>query len=441
MNIKYLSNFQYEKKKNNRFKKFNALTKKQKVGLVVLVISVGYTSLFAQSSGGSTFNVKTIQSIIDSATGIPLPGVTNFYISSFGWLDIVKYIINYIVTAQTNATQTIASAKFGNASMFSTINNGVTVFAVIACGYKILMHYLKTERYDNVQAYTGFFSYIGILILFIFSNSIVSRLTSLNSSINQSAISSIGSKINNEMDQQIAADYQSLSAQLEALETEYNELNAAGGGAMDAIGDLPKIVRNRSDYYAAQGSFYAGNIGKYAYFSFFGVVITAVLAIPTFIMTLMVKILLSVITFGTKLVFLLAFIPGFENTWKTFILNLLHILLWIPIFNSIIAFILQIISSTMITGSMTGGQIVWLTVVSIICAYQAVSLTTSSAGVIINGAGAGMAGAMGSLAGFSAVGMAGQAVSAASGLAATAATGGAAGGAAASKIASKLSKD
>lgn len=440
MNLKYLSNFQYDKEKKKRFSSLKNLTSKQKIGLVVLIMSIGYTSIFAQSGTTNNFNVKTIQDIIRSVSGgSTVLGAMNYFLTSFSFLDIVKYTINYIVNAQETATQTIANSKFGNASMFSKINNGVTIFAVIACGYKILMHYMKTERYDNAQSFTGYFSYFGVLILFLFSNSIVSRLTSLNASINHSAISSIGNKINSELDQQIAIDYKNLSNQLEALENDYNDLNSQG--LISSVGSVGKIVANRADYYAAQGSFYMGNIGKYIYFSVFGVVITAVLAIPSFIMTLMVKILLSVITFGTKLVFLLAFIPGFENTWKTFILNLLHILLWIPIFNSIIAFILQIISATMVTGSMTGGQIVWLTVVAIICAYQAISLTTTSAGVIINGAGAGLAGAMGSLSGMSAVGIAGQTVSAAAGVATTAATGGISGAASGAKIASKLSKD
>ncbi|MDO4880064.1 MAG: hypothetical protein Q3983_02180 [Capnocytophaga sp.] len=111
----------------------------------------------------------------------------------------------------------------------------------------------------------------------------------------------------------------------------------------------------------------------------------------------MVKVLLTVMVAGTKLVFLLAFIPGFENTWKTFMLNMLNILLWTPIFNALYGFICSIIIGLMTDSSLGSGQIVWLTIVAIILAFQSISLTTSAAGVVINGAGASIAGAMGSM--------------------------------------------
>lgn len=434
MNFKYLKNFKYQKKPFSLNGIDVKVSNKQKLGLVLLIFSIGYTSLFAQSGGQNSgmLPIKDVKTIIQGVSGGGLVNVNNFYLTSFNFLDIVKYIINYIVQAQTASTQTIANANFGTSNMFSRINTGVTIFAVIGCGYKILMHFLKTERYDNVHAYTGFFSYIGVFVLFLFSGSIVDRLVSLNSNINHSAIAGIGNKINSELDEQIALDYEILVSQLKDIESEYMSLT--GGAEGGSLMDSGTIIRNRADFYGKQAAFYAGNIGKYAYFSIFGILITAVLAIPVFIMTLMVKILLSVITFGTKLVFLLAFIPGFENTWRTFILNLLHILLWIPIFNSIIAFILQIISATMVQGSMTGGQIVWLSIVAIVCAYQSVSLTTSAAGVIINGAGAGMAGAMGSLSGMNAMTMAGNAISTGVGMATSG------GSSAAASMASKLSK-
>ena len=122
------------------------------------------------------------------------------------------------------------------------------------------------------------------------------------------------------------------------------------------------------------------------------------MAVPAFILSIMVKILLSVMVAGTKLVFLLAFIPGFENTWKTFMLNMLNILLWTPIFNAIYGFIIALVVGLMTNNTLGSGQIVWLTIISIILAFQSLSLTTSAAGVVINGAGASIAGAMGSIA-------------------------------------------
>lgn len=447
MNIKYLQNFKNDKKAKD-FQKFNAkiLTNKQKIAFGVFLCSVGYLTLFAQSSSPPPpMNVKTIEDLIGGASNPSLKTLTMSFISAFDVINMIKYSIGYIVNAQVSSAAVISGAKFGSSSMFSTINNGVTIFAVIACGYKILMHYLKTERYDNVQAYTGFFSYFGVLILFLFSNNIISRLSSLNSNINYSAISNIGTTINNEIDNAITKDYEKLVKSCGVLDDEYQGLATAegtpstgiGGGIKDAFAkleNLPQIIQNRSNYYTQLGGFYAGNFGKYLYFSVFGLIITSVLAIPAFIMTFMVKVLLSVMTFGTKLVFLLAFIPGFENTWKTFLLNFLNILLWVPIFNAIIAFILQIISSTIVSTTMTGGQIIWLSIVAIVCAFQAISLTTTAAGTIINGAGAGMAGAMGALSGMGAASMIGSAISTGAGVAASAASGGAGAALASSKL-------
>lgn len=434
MNLKYLRNFKYQKpplKKGLDIK----ISNKQKVSLGVLAICVCYTGLFAQygSSSSPMLPLKDVKSIITGVPGGGLANISTFYLTSFSFLDIVKYIINYIIQAQVAGTQTIANSTFGNTQMFSRITNVLTILACIGCAIKIGKHYLKTERYDNVPAFTGFFSYFGILVLFLFSDTLVTKLVSVNSSINTSAVSNIGNKINAELDEQIALDYENLVSQLKTLETEYISLTTDGGSLLDS----GTIIRNRTDFYGKQAAFYAGNIGKYAYFSFFGVLITAVLAIPVFVMTLMVKILLSVMILGTKLVFLTSFIPGFENTWKTFMLNLVHILLWIPIFNSIIAFILSIISATMVTGSMTGGQIVWLSIVAIICAYQAVSLTTSAAGVLINGAGASIAGGLGSLSGMNAMSMSGKAISTGASIGAGVATGGSS---TALQVASKLKK-
>ena len=100
---------------------------------------------------------------------------------------------------------------------------------------------------------------------------------------------------------------------------------------------------------------------------------------------------------GAKLVFLLAFIPGFENTWKTYMLNLLNVILWVPIFNIIISFIIALMTAFLFTHPSGTGQIIWLSIVSLILAVQSISLTTTAASTIISGAGAGVGGALGGL--------------------------------------------
>lgn len=396
--MRYIENYRKKSKpKGFKIGKYQTtLSRKQIIALAVLLISI-ITSVTANAQFGGVvnFTVKFLSDVFagsssdDVALNTAVATQASMQ-SMFSFVDIAKACIQYIVQAQVKSASIIGSTTFGSKSMFSHIQTGLTIFACIACAYKIVVHYAKTERFDNVSAITGFFSYIGVLILFLASNTIVDYLVGLNQNINTSAVTNIGAKIENELNRELEKDYKLLATRLNSLDKEYEELNP--------ITDVATSINNRVTYmWAMFGEFYLGNLVKYAYYSVFGIIITSVLAIPAFVLTFMVKVLLSVMIAGTKLVFLLAFIPGFEKTWQQFILNLINILLWIPIFNAIIAFILQIISGMMTDDSMNSGQIIWLSIVSIVLAYQSISLTTTGAGVIINGTGAGMAGALGSL--------------------------------------------
>lgn len=424
MNLKYSKNFSQGRKFSGTFfSSLKALTTKQKIALSILLFCGSFTFVYAQVIPIPITNwiIKSIGEVLNSNPTASNTGADGFshlesirlFLGAFDWLNIVKNVINYIVVAQNKSIATIAGMQFGNSSMFSHISNGLTIFAVIACAYKIVTHYMNTERYDSVKAFTGFFSYFGVLLLFIFSGSIVNRVAGLNTSINKSAVVNIAQNIDNELDREIQKDAAALSVKLSKLNEEATAMGITEVGA---------IIKNRVDYGTTLFlEFYLGNIFKYIYFTFFALILVSVLSIPTFVMAFMVKVLLSVMIAGTKLVFLLAFIPGFENTWKTFMLNLLNVLLWIPIFNAMITFIITIVSSTMISGSMGSGQIVWLSIVAIVCAFQAVSLTTTAAGTIINGLGSGMAGAMGGLASMNAASVAGKAIGAGASVAGTAA--------------------
>lgn len=424
MNLKYTKNFSNPRRFTGRLLySFGALSRKQKLSLAVFMFCGGFMFVRAQLIIPAPIANWIVKSVVDVVSGTPAtggvsPGMSHLqavqiFIGSFAWLDIVKSVINYIVVAQNKSISTVAGMQFGSSSMFSTISSGLTIFAVIACAYKIVTHYMNTERYDSVKAFTGFFSYFGVLLLFIFSGSIVNRVAGLNSSINKSAVVNIAHNIDSELDSEIKKDAQALTVQLEALDKIYTETSITEVGA---------IISNRVDYMSTLFlKFYLGNVVKYFYFTFFSLILVSVLSIPTFIMAFMVKVLLSVMIAGTKLVFLLAFVPGFENTWKTFMLNLVNVLLWIPIFNAMMAFIIAIVSGTMISGSMGSGQIVWLSIVAVVCAFQSVSLTTTAAGTIINGVGAGMAGAMGGLASMNAASVAGKAIGAGASVAGTAA--------------------
>lgn len=315
--------------------------------------------------------------------------------ASFAGLEVVKTFLEWVSEIQLSAISVVEKTPFGSRGMFNTIYKGLTIFAVIGCLYKLIVHFLNTERHDNVKAYTGYFQYLSIAILFVFSDSIVGHVVSLNEGVNADNIRQMNLSLSNELDKALKKDLEGVVESIGKLEEKNSKLNPKG---IDMETRLEKLSNNFSIWKLET---FDGNIYltfKYTYFTITTMLISSIMSIPAFILAIMVKILLTVMVAGTQLVFLLAFIPGFENTWKTFMLNMLNILLWIPIFNALYSFIVYLIVGLMTDQTLGSGQIVWLTIVSIILAFQSLSLTTSAAGVVINGAGASMAGAMGSMA-------------------------------------------
>jgi hypothetical protein len=364
---------------------FNQLNKKQKTAFFVTIfcsVSMLMFSAVTGSGGGSDPSpLRTLNELLGNSPYSP------DFLMWLSFVDIAKYAINYIVNIQISSIDIIASTPLDGGGAFDKITSGLTIFAAIACFYKLLIHFRDTERFDNVKAFTGFFSYIGILILFIFSSHIVNYVVSFKTNINTASISKIGSTIDNELNQVVIEDFKKYVKKQEEIDA---KINSDDTGVVDtALLELKKSW--------AELTFNLSNTIKYLYYSFFGILMTASLAVPTVIMTLMVKIILSIMILGSKLVFLLAFIPGFENTWKTYMLNLLNVMLWVPIFNIIMTFIIALMSAFLFEHPSGTGQIIWLTIISLILAYQSISLTTTAASTIISGAGAGAGGALGGL--------------------------------------------
>lgn len=331
-------------------------------------------------------------------------GILCFYTPSITWsfpITMLKSIFQSIIDVQLDSVKIIADTPLGASGMFDKIIGGLTVFATIACIYKLVVHFQNTERFDNVKAYTGFFSYFSVLILFIFSSKIVSYLANLNSEINTSNIRSVITIIDDKVNEDAIADFKVHLEEMKKLEDKRGK--TSDWSIMETMSlDLQIMV--------SKFTFPVSKLLKYLFFGIFGGILAGSLAIPVVVLTFMVKILLSIMILGAKIVFLLAFIPGFENAWKTYLLNLLNVLLWIPIFNVIIAFILTIVSTTITNYGGGIGMIIWLSILTLILATQSISLTTTVAGTIVSGNGAGLAAGFGSMSGMSAAGVIGGVV-------------------------------
>lgn len=319
-------------------------------------------------------------------------------VRNFSGIDTLKKFLKWIANIQIDSIEKVNNLPFGSRGMFDIIFRGLTIFAVIGCLYKLIVHFLNTERHDNVKAYTGYFQYLSIAVLFTFSDTIVDKVVGLNEGINTQEIKVMTTKLDKELDSVLKEDLQKCINDIKFSLNKIQELQTDNQKELIGVETKLEILKETGKIWKI--AVFDANFAilfKYIYFTTFISILCSIMALPAFILSVMVKILLTVMVAGAKIVFLLAFIPGFESTWKTFMLNMLNILLWTPIFNAIYSFIVALVISMMSDASLSTGQIIWLTLVSVILAFQTLSLTTSAAGVVINGAGASMAGAMGSI--------------------------------------------
>ena len=398
---KYLNYYSKEKKVSlNIFKNLPPFSTKQKISVGIFLFAIGFVIVKGQFvSGEISYTYRTIVDILNQSSNSP--EAVAMYVEQNFFVQIIKNAIQSITNSQLASVNTVAGMDVSFTGIFSKIETGLTIFACIACFYKLVNHFFRTERHDNLTSIFGYFSYLGILLLFIFSSSIVNHIVSLNSAVNTTSVKNIGNTINQEIDKTVLEDYKKLEAFIKDKDDIYENLKWT---------DVGPMVSNRIEVLTKTISHNTGAFIKYIYFGIFGILLTCTLAIPSFIITFAVKILLSVMIAGAKIVFLLAFIPGFENAWKTYLLNLLNVVLWIPIFNVIITFIISMVSMLISSDMLNSGSIIWLSIVALVCASQSISLTTTCANSIISGASAGAVGAMNSLSAMNGAGMVAGAV-------------------------------
>lgn len=393
-------------KTSQKVEKFNnkKLTTRQYFSLILLFMSICFVA-YAQNAPGFTFpktdNPVTAMTVLGKYGSNKLYATVSDYISLPA---LFTGIITYIGEKQIETNQMIAELPIGNSGMFGKIVSVLTIFAAIGCAYRIAKAYLETERMTDVRSILSVFSYVPILVLFVFSDQIVKTLTSATEDINDAQISNVGvmleSEIMKDNDKQVA-DFVKKQNDLDVEYADYSKASwSEVGKKMDGVLNRMEYVKNTITFGANPSTSI-----KHTLYGILGAVFISILAIPTTIMTLMVKILLGIGILGAKIVFLLAFIPGFEQHWKNYLINLLNIMLWIPIFNVIITFIFSIIIRSMGVDLFGSGSILWLIIVAFICAQQAISLTTSAAQIIVQGSGSAMAGSLGALGGMSATSM------------------------------------
>ncbi len=235
---KYLSYFAEKKKKYPNdmgvlMSFLRSLSKKQIFVLCLLLVAFSTNLIIASTSSGHdallSGSFKSMSSILSGNEDIKTMGKASaiaaplivFFTTSYFIIDIIKNVMSYISKVQIQSVETLGKIDFGSENMFDHIVSAITLFAVIGCVYRLVSHYLKTERLDTVSAYTGYFSYIGLFLLFIFSGKIVDRIVSLNKPITKTAMNQIYVKIDNELNRVIVEDFTAALKKIEKLDEEY----------------------------------------------------------------------------------------------------------------------------------------------------------------------------------------------------------------------------
>ena len=156
------------------------LTKRQKIWwcicLVCIIVSFTMKLTATESENGVVIDnmVGTFKKILQIVKDLGADDSTAVAISvNWSGVQTIKNMLDYLTSIQIKSIDYINNTPFGTSTMFNHIYYGLTIFAVIGCLYKMLVHFLKTERFDNVMAFTGFFQFIGIALLFVFSDQIV----------------------------------------------------------------------------------------------------------------------------------------------------------------------------------------------------------------------------------------------------------------------------
>lgn len=180
MNTNYFKFFTDKKEKQPLLKKMLTdifgkikLSKKHKILGIISIICMGVSFVMKlnAASGSSEKPLEGVKSMYDILTGMGAnPLTAAMIVGNWDGVQIVKNMLNYLTDIQIKSIDYINATPFGTSTMFEHIYSGLTIFAVIGCVYKLVLHFLKTERFDNVSAFTGFFQFIGVAVLFVFSD-------------------------------------------------------------------------------------------------------------------------------------------------------------------------------------------------------------------------------------------------------------------------------
>lgn len=301
-------------------------------------------------------------------------------------------IIEGLVTVDTfqhSAQSSLVSAMNIKQGVFSFLLSIIKVFAVIACVWRIVDHYLKTEDHGSVAAYFGYFKFIPLCILFAMSSPLANTLYSKQQGVVNVSFQQMSGKIKNALKQNEAVLKQTILDEIQGNCSEASsEDGVTTGSEISSWGRMMVKINFKLTIWELDA--------RASIASFLSLIIVGAFSVVSVMMTVMTFLFFKVLMAGVGIVFLLGFIPQFKNAWVSYLSNFMNLLLWAPIFNAILLGFFAIVSGA-ISPSLSIGNLLYLTLLVTAMSSQIIPLTTSAANLIISGAGSGASSAAGAL--------------------------------------------
>lgn len=303
-------------------------------------------------------------------------------------VSIIEGLIT-VDTFQHTAQSNMVSAMNIKQGVFSFLISVIKVFAVVACIWRIVEHYLKTEDHNSVASYFGYFKFIPLCALFALSTPLANTLYSKQQGVVNVSFQQMSGKIKNALKNNESTLKEAILNEVQSNCSEQtSEDGVQAGSEISSWGRIMVKMNFKLEVWMLD---FRASIA-----SFLCLIIVGAFSVASVMMTVMTFLFFKVLMAGVGIVFLLGFIPQFKNAWVSYLSNFMNLLLWAPIFNAILLGFFAIVSNA-ISPSLSIGNLIYLTLLVTAMASQIIPLTTSAANLIISGAGSSASSAAGAL--------------------------------------------
>lgn len=338
---------------------------------------------------GMVSNLMGMQNCDEAKSMLQTSLMPGDIMSIFPWTVSVIDGLVTVDSFQHNSQASLVSAMNIKQGIFSFLLSGIKIFAVIACVWRIVEHYMKTEDHGSVASIFGYFKFIPLCVLFALSSPISETLYNKQQGVVSVSFQQFSGKIKNALKNNESVLKQAIVDEIESnCSASETTDGVTSGNEISSWGRMMVHINFKLTVWEldARASFAA----------FLSLIIVGAFSVVSVMMTIMTFLFFKVLMAGVGIVFLLGFIPQFKNAWVTYLSNFMNLLLWAPIFNALILGFFSLVSNA-ISPSLSIGNLLYLTLLVTAMSSQVIPLTISASNLIISGSGSGASSAAGAL--------------------------------------------